>query len=339
MGPWEIVQGDALNTLRSLAPGKVQVAVTSPPYWQLRDYGVEGQIGLEPSVHAYVARLVEVFDELARVLRDDGTLWLNMGDSYLGNGGGNNSAIVPYHKHRVGWRASSKSETGLAIKNLVGAPWRVALALQDAGWILRSEIIWHKPAPVPESVRDRPTRSHEHLFLFSKQRRYYYDADAIAEEVTGNAHSRGGGVNPKARVITPFAWDTGDGAHNTIRHNRHNQGPSRAERKLRSRQNSSWSGAVTRPVERRNARTVWTIPAEPIRENHFAAFPSELPARAIAAGSRDGDLVLDPFCGTGTTGLAAARLGRRFLGIEISAEYVELARKRCLGPLYAGGQA
>lgn len=325
-----MIEGDALATLRTLPDEHAQVCVVSPPYWQLRDYGVAGQLGMEPTPEEYVDTMVCVFREVRRVLRKSGTLWLNMGDSYAGQGGGNNGQHTGLNRWRAGGRTSRKGGSGLKPKDLVGMPWRLALALQADGWWLRSEIIWHKPSCVPESVRDRPTRAHEHVFLLSRSSRYLYDAAAIAEPVTGNAHGRGAGVNPKARVVTPSSWDTGEGAHKTIAHNSR----SKATRKSRSRQNPSWSAAVSEPVTERNSRTVWTIPSEPLKDEHFAAFPSELARRCILAGSKRDDLVLDPFAGAGTTGLAAGQLGRSFLGIELHPEYVRLARRRCCGPLF-----
>lgn len=333
---WTIHVGDALEVLRTLVPipsdhQPFQTVVTSPPYWQLRDYGVDGQLGMEKTLAEYLDKLVEVFAAVRTLLRDDGTLWINMGDSYIGNGGGNNGQHVGLNHWRVGGRTSKKAETKLANKNLVGVPWRLAFALQDDGWILRSEIIWHKPAPVPESVRDRPTRSHEHVFLFAKSPRYFWDAEAASEEVTGGAHPRGSGLNRKARAVTPANWDPTPGAHRTLAHN----AGGKTARRIRTRQNASWSGTVKDTVERRNMRTVWTIPPEPTSEDHYAAFPSEVPRRCIAASSRPGDLVLDPFCGIGRTGLAAARLGRGFMGIELNPRSAAAARRIAAGPLYA----
>jgi len=212
-----------------------------------------------------------------------------------------------------------RTRTGLAPKSLVGIPWRVALALQCDGWCLRSDIIWHKPNPMPESVKDRPTRAHEYIFLFSKQSHYYYDARAIAEPVSGNAHSRGNGVNVKTQCY-PAGWAAGPGNHDVRLHNQ--------TRLHRSRQNESYSARVTEPVAERNRRTVWTIPTFGYPKAHFATFPPALVEPCILAGSRPGDIVLDPFCGSGTTGAVAVAHGRSFVGLELKREYIELSRER-----------
>ena len=232
-----IINAGAVDGLASFKDGSVHCCVTSPPYWGLRDYGVDGQIGLEATVEEYVAKLVDVFRAVRRVLRDDGTLWLNLGDTYMGgrNGGmGEKSQITSSRNHdaaRAAWKASGgrthRRNPGLKPKDLVGVPWRVALALQADGWWLRSDIIWHKPNAMPESARDRPTLVHEYVFLLSKSARYHYDADAIREPVSGGAHPRGGGVNPKAAQNNPG-----------------------------SKQNSSFSSAVRGLVETRNKSSV-----------------------------------------------------------------------------------
>ena len=255
--------GDVREMLATLPDESVHCVVTSPPYWGLRDYGVAGQLGLEPTPEEYVANMVEVFREVRRVLRADGTLWLNLGDSYCTrpNGGvGANSKINSIN--HVVYRAANglrgaQVPTGLKHKDMVGVPWRVAFALQADGWWLRSDIIWAKKAPMPESIRDRPTSSHEHVFLLTKSARYFYDAEAVKEETTGNAHTRGNGVNPKAR------------------------GP----RNERGRQNESWSESVRDLVALRNLRDVWLLGPEPYPEAHFAVFPRALPVRAILAGT------------------------------------------------------
>jgi DNA modification methylase len=366
--------GDALDVMRTMADESVQCCVTSPPYWGLRDYGVEGQIGLEPTPELYVARMVEVFREVRRVLRTDGTCWVNEGDSYSGH-------------NAPGWRPGNEDKNegssnkngvgivaGLKPKDLCGIPWRLAFALQADGWWLRSEIIWHKPNPMPESVTDRPTKAHEQIFLLTKAARYYYDAIAIQEAGVASGWNRqreiGAGAGTKICGI--------------------NHDPSVTLRNDADR--------VLTATTTRNARSVWTIPSQPYPEAHFATFPLALPTRCILAGTSEkgccpkcgkpwerivestrtfesgsgrsgnaiagkqdpvqgagyGDirmgptiatttgwrpgcdcggepipcLVLDPFCGSGTTGEAALRLGRRFVGIELKAEYIELARRR-----------
>jgi site-specific DNA-methyltransferase (cytosine-N4-specific) len=256
--------GDAFEVLSNLPPQICRTAITSPPYWGLRDYNSPNQIGSEESVDDYVENLVLVFRELRRVLRDDGTFWLNIGDCYTSGG---RTWRAPDKKNPA--RAMSyrpPTPEGLKPKDLVGVPWRVAFALQADGWYLRSEIVWHKPNPQPESVKDRPTRAHEKIFLFSKSEKYYYDYEAVKER----------GSNGKLR----------------------------------------------------NIRTIWTVPTEPFNEAHFATFPAKLIEPCVLAGSKEGDCVLDPFLGSGTTGLVAALNGRNFIGIELKAEYIEIARRR-----------
>ncbi|HQP71125.1 MAG TPA: site-specific DNA-methyltransferase [Methanoculleus sp.] len=248
-----ILNGDVIACLRSLPDACVQCVVTSPPYWGLRDYGVEGQIGLEPTPDEYVEKMVEVFREVRRVLRDDGVLWLNLGDSYNGRGGagGLKAGQPEYPGRRI---------SALKPKDLVGIPWRVAFALQADGWYLRSDIIWSKPNPIPESVTDRPTKSHEYIFLLSKSPRYFYDADAVREEQTGNAHSRGKGLTPKS-----------------------------APEGSNIRAKESWH-LSTRDVEvpgGRNRRTVWVIATQPMPEAHFATFPEALVEPCISAGTSE----------------------------------------------------
>lgn len=302
--------GDCRAILPTLDADSVQCCVTSPPYFGLRDYGVAGQIGLESSVDAYVAELVAVFREVRRVLRDDGTLWLNLGDSYAGSWGnysghnrgkGGQRAITngsqAHQKSYDGletWRpATSLPQDGIKPKDLIGIPWRVAFALQADGWWLRADVIWAKPAPMPESVRDRPTRSHEHLFLLAKGVRYFYDADAIAEDaVRGYAGS---------------SFTFGKTAVHQL---------GRAGMDARSE------------TAKRNKRDVWTIPTARFAGAHFATFPPALIEPCIKAGSRPGDTVLDPFGGAGTTGLVAERLGRDAILIDLNPDYMNLARER-----------
>lgn len=289
---------------------------TSPPYWGLRDYGLgENGIGLERTPEEYVAQLVAVFREVWRVLRDDGIAWLNLGDCYhSGNRGGyrNDShrwENCPIQSQAKGSHLEAVSpnrlpQNGLKDKDLVGIPWRVAFALQADGWYLRSDIIWAKPNPMPESVRDRPTKSHEYIFMLSRSERYYWDQEASKENVTGNAHPRGNGQNPKRQ---------GAG-------------------KIGSRSNETFPAPCL--VTSRNIRTVWTIPTQPYSGAHFATFPEEIPERCIKAGTKPGDVVLDPFCGSGTTVSVARRLGR--VGIGLDLKYHELAAERVGGPLFAG---
>lgn len=263
-----ILEGDALHALQHLPAQSVQCIVTSPPYWGLRDYGIEGQIGLEETLPQFINRLVSVFSEAKRVLRDDGILWINIGDGYTS---GNRGYRAPDKKNPA--RAMSvrpDTPEGLKPKDLLGIPWRLAFALQDDGWYLRSDIVWHKPNAMPESVKDRPSRSHEYLFMFSKAERYFYDY-AATKEPTANGSLR-------------------------------------------------------------NRRSVWSVNTQATDHAHYAAFPPLLIEPCILSATRQNDFVLDPFFGSGTVGLVCQKLGRRYLGIELNPEYVDLAVDR-LGPL------
>lgn len=304
--------GDCRRLMRRMiADGvRVQSIVTSPPYWGLRDYEVAGQFGLEPTWMAHVARMRTVFRLARDLLRPDGTLWLNYGDSYAGSAGGyqgkNGQRASRTHTARI---RINKRGRGVKPKDLMGMPWRVALALQGDGWWLRSDIIWSKTNPMPESVKDRPTRSHEYLFLLARRRKYFYDASAIAEPASENSHSRGSGVHRKANF--PSGWDGANGDH-------------KGKRGRYVRQNASFSAAVKDVVDTRNVRTVWTINTEKFPGAHFATFPQELVKRCILASTKPGDVVFDPFMGAGTVGLVATSLGRRFIGCELSAKYIAL---------------
>ena len=290
--------GDALDILREMPDRSVDCCVTSPPYWGLRDYGAEGQLGLEPTPAEYVARMVEVFREVRRVLADHGTLWLNLGDSYAAQGGGKEEG--QYAEKRVPgatWQAPRTPPAGLKPKDLVGIPWRTAFALQDDGWYLRSDIIWAKPNPMPESVTDRPTKAHEYVFLLSKQPRYYFDQEAVREPATyygpnGGPDTMNGTVNARPREMT------------------------------------SRAGVKPDVIPGRNIRSVWDIATQPYAEAHFATFPEELPRRCIKAGCPKGGVVLDPFMGSGTTALVARALGRRSIGIELNPDYADLCARR-----------
>ncbi len=295
-----ILKGDCRDVLATLPDESVHCVVTSPPYFGLRDYGVEVQIGLEPAPEDFIDEMVAVFREVRRVLRTDGTCWVNLGDSYANDGkwGGHTGG-----KHAKALHASpigrNKRYTGLKPKDLCGIPWRVALALQADGWWLRRDIIWHKVNPMPENVWDRCTTTHEYVFHLTRSQDYFYDANAIKEPVTGNAHARGNGINPKAQ-------EPGSGI----------------------RQNASFSGAVNGLVNERNKRSVWTIVSEPFPEAHFATFPPALVEPCILAGCPAGGTVLDPFGGAGTTGMVAARLHRNAILIELNPEYAEIAERR-----------
>lgn len=302
---------------------QVQTCITSPPYWNLRDYGVAGQLGLEKSPAEYLDVMVEVFELVRMLLREDGTLWLNMGDnyattnSYSGDGG-----QMAGRKHAPARAASIKCvPKGWKPKDMIGMPWRLALALQEAGWYLRQEIIWHKPNAMPESAKDRCTKAHEHLFFLAKSRRYYSDFKAIAEAVSADTHARSaaggggpGGVNPKA--IPVKGWATGSGKHTAIAHQ---QEGVHGKTLPRNRQNDSFSASVSvSDLTMRNKRSVWTIPTQPYSEAHFATFPEALVEPCVLAGSRLGDIVFDPFMGSGTVAQVAQRLGRSWLGCELN---------------------
>lgn len=318
----KLCHGDCLNTLKQMPAESIDCVVTSPPYWSLRDYSTTGQIGLEPTIQEYIDVITEIFSEVKRVLKNDGTLWLNMGDSYAGGGRGGNSAI---HNHEHSTKGiCGVVPTGLKPKDLIGMPWRIAFALQADGWYLRSDIIWHKPNPMPESVTDRPTKSHEYIFLMSKSSKYFYDAEAIMEPVSKNTHLRisqnvaaqigsdrahaGGKTNGnmKAVIRTPKQQEPGKGIKN----------------------NDSFNNATCLPVIERNKRTVWTIPTQGFSEAHFATFPVNLIYPCIKAGCRPGGIVLDPFMGSGTTAIVAERLNREWIGIEINADYLDIAVDR-----------
>lgn len=305
---------DVLDGLARLEAGSVQVCITSPPYWRLRDYRVAGQIGLEPTLDDHVMRLVEVFRGVRRVLRDDGTLWLNLGDSYAKSSGAIGRAGNAPPRTRIAARqihAHPKTLTGanvpegLKAKDLMGMPWRIAQALRDDGWYLRADIIWHKPNPVPESVTDRPTKAHEYLFLLSKRAHYFYDADAIRQKPKDNRSSRSS-AEFRGRSL--------------LRH--------RDPEKFgltRGLPNAS----CTHP-KGSNRRSVWTVPSAPFRGAHFATFPPKLIEPCVLAGSRVGDTVLDPFSGSGTTGVVALANQRNYVGIELNPEYAELSRQRLM---------
>lgn len=418
----QIIQGDALEKLRELPDASVQMCVTSPPYWGLRDYstcgcaqrrhasmsalemcrtivpgasgqssatdprcrqepepncpicngsgkiaGTEKQLGLEPTPQEYVDKMVSVFAEVRRVLRDDGILWLNLGDTYAAQRGGTCmpaetlaggvSGKSDYddpkrgrvrHKQEMGSRNASK--IGLKHKDMVGIPWMVAFALRADGWYLRSDVIWAKKNTMPESVTDRPTKSHEHIFLLAKRERYFYNHAAILEPCSENTHSRisqdlenqigswrangGGKTNgPMKPVATqsPESWKGSE--FHTGKTSHHQLGRASKNRKLAPsgsgiKSNPSFSDAVSMPVISRNKRDVWFVGTYSYSEAHFATFPPDLIKPCILAGSNPGDTVLDPFGGSGTTGMVAMELGRKAILIELNREYCELIKHR-----------
>lgn len=338
--------GDVLDRLRLLPDDSVDCIVTSPPYWGLRDYGASGQLGLEETFDEYLAKMVLIFKELLRVLKPSGTCWVNMGDCYATNSRGNREKVSDKlwgkHKYRNQVREPRVRAIGeLKAKDLVGQPWALAFALRAAGWYLRQDIIWSKPAPMPESVRDRCTKAHEYLFLLTKRPRYYYDAEAIRQAVTGNAHSRGNGLNPKAltnskgcrqnasfsgAICRPQGWAENGTEKTAIAHSRRIARQT-AEPKHRKSTVNHPMGDRTRHDQTAygaNARSVWTIASRGYKGAHFATFPIELPMRCISAGCPPGGLVLDPFAGSGTTGEAAAKLGRDYLLVELNPKFVPL---------------
>ncbi|MFT8946008.1 MAG: site-specific DNA-methyltransferase [Acetobacter aceti] len=295
-----ILVGDCTRSLRGIPSGSVQCCVTSPPYYGLRDYGHPEQIGHEEAPQAYVARLEGVFAEVHRVLRDDGILWLNLGDSYVAPGRGRlgRSGQRADRRHTATC-AGVKHAGGLPAKNLMGMPWRVALALQDAGWILRQDIIWHKPNPMPESVQDRFTKAHEYIFMFSKNSKYFFDIEAGKENIAPSSRKR----------------------------IEQNIGQQRGSFRSPGKTNGAMK-AVGCVQGKRNRRSVWTVSTKPFKGAHFATFPPDLVEPCILTTSRPGDVVLDPFGGAGTTALVADRVGRRFILCELNPEYSALAAER-----------
>jgi len=308
---YQLLLGDSILTMRGFPAGMVQTCVTSPPYYGLRDYGHDEQIGLEATPEQYVAKLVEVFREVRRVLRDDATLWVVIGDSYWG-GKGKNGYELPHEAEArrsngqtmqraynvpgyTDMRPTDGKHPVIKPKDLIGIPWMAAFALRADGWYLRSDIIWHKPNPMPESVTDRPTKAHEYIFLLSKSSKYFFDADAIKEPTV-----------------------TSDEVVRDRDNTRLNNTPGR----------SKMGGLVTKNYEMRNRRSVWTVTTKPYSGAHFATFPPDLIEPCILAGSAVGDTVLDPFSGSGTTGAVALKHGRNYIGCELNPDYIELAHDR-----------
>jgi len=335
-----ILQGDCRHVLKTLPDASVHCVVTSPPYFGLRDYNVDGQIGLEASPAEFIKAMVEVFREVRRVLRSDGTLWLNLGDSYAasGRGGGEGS----FQDGDIGTKVSKQNSrrapvAGFKQKDLLLMPARVAIALQEDGWYLRQDIIWSKPNPMPESVRDRCTKAHEYVFLLSKSPRYFYDAEAIAEPVS-------------AATVAHLAQDV-DAQAGSLRVPGKTNGPMKAmaprsRRDSFKREDSKRAQPIPGqrvathrpdraeseyPLDRRNKRSVWEITTKGFAEAHFATFPPELPEICIKAGCPQGGVVLDPFGGAGTTGMVADRLQRDAILIELNPEYAAMAERRIRG--------
>lgn len=309
---YEILTGDCREVLKTLPDNHFHTCVTSPPYFGLRDYGVDGQVGLEKTPEDFVNELVDVLRGVRRVLRDDGTLWLNLGDTYNNNpstsqipkreqGNGSGAFQIP-GEHQIQARPARPNkaqpliEQGIKKKDLIGIPWRVAFALQNDGWYLRQDIIWHKPNPMPESVRDRCTKSHEYIFLLSKSPQYFFDNGAIKEPSVTNDKRRPHGRGQESVGGRPASGARGD--------------------------------SPTHDPSKRNRRSVWTVTTKPFKGAHFATFPPELIEPCILAGCPEGGNVLDPFNGAGTTGLVSLKHNRNYVGIELNPEYAEMSEHR-----------
>ncbi|MFT3708020.1 MAG: site-specific DNA-methyltransferase [Archangium sp.] len=358
MSRFVLLIGDARTKLRELPDESVQCVVSSPPYWALRDYGVDGQIGLEDSPKKFIAELVKVFREVRRVLRADGTCWLNLGDTYAsaGRGGVGTTSTINGEQQLANVKARAMMRSRIVDakpKDKHGIPWRVAFALQEDGWYLRSDIVWHKVNPMPEAVKDRPTVAHEFVFLLSKSERYFYNHEAAREPcVVGAAHPRVSlkpagqptsrpGAKDAERAFSrkrKTAVDQRQGAYNAQEEEqRPKEGKSAASTRMgrgpgwRVKQNESFAAATLGQAETRNWRDVWSIPSQPSPLEHYAAFPEELARRCIVAGTKRGDVVLDPFAGTCTTGVVALREGRRFIGVELNPEYAQMGDERSRG--------
>lgn len=380
----KILTGDCRELLKTLDAESVNCCVTSPPYFGLRDYGVNGQIGLEQSPQELINELVDVFREVKRVLRSDGTLWLNLGDSYTGSGKGGNPEGSSHKKQATNtgslsvkdniarskniprgsgrWGGGNVSVEGLPRKNLIGVPWRVAFALQEDGWILRQDIIWSKPNPMPESVTDRCTKAHEYMFLLSKSEKYYFDQEAILEPMAASSVARlsqniedqtgstrvPGKTNGNMKAVGPrfggnkYGDDEREESRTKLGNVYTGRKPKGNAKTFRGggsyTKGQSFDNSAT--VEReshgnapnetglRNPRSVWTIATQPFKEAHFATFPQKLIEPCIKAGCPEGGLVLDPFGGAGTTGLVCDRLQRNALLMELNPEYATIAKRR-----------
>lgn len=336
-----ILVGDCIEMMRTLPDKSVHTCVTSPPYFALRDYGVDGQIGLEASPREFIDRLVLVFREVHRVLRDDGTLWVNMGDSYAGSWGAHGrddmglggSALTQRQVAASARKQKQANHAGWKPKDLMGMPWRLAFALQDDGWYLRQDIIWHKPNPMPESIKDRCTKAHEYLFLLSKQRRYHFDQAAIAEPLAASSVSRLSQEGWEQQAGSNRQPGKTNGAIKAV-------GGKRSKRNSFARETKYSDGAHGQKGQHRpdrpdvhydqvrNKRSVWSVSTQGFKGAHFATFPPDLIRPCILAGAPRGGLVLDPFGGAGTTALVAMQEGRRSVLCELNPEYAALARAR-----------
>lgn len=300
----QIHNKDCIQGMKELDANSIDCCVTSPPYFGLRDYGTDGQIGLEATPELFVAKMVEVFTEVKRVLKPEGTLWLNLGDSYNGSGKGRPEGSAEFsskQKTNIGANVNMPTRiAGLKPKDLIGIPWMVAFALRSSGWYLRQDIIWHKPNPMPESVTDRCTKSHEYIFLMSKSAKYYYDHECI-----------------KVDSITPSDSKSGQSF-----------GSKNGKNNTNYLAQSNEVGKKWEYSEKANKRSVWTVTTKPYSESHFATFPEDLIVDMIKAGCPENGTVLDPFMGAGTTGLVAKKLNRNYIGYELNENYITIANKR-----------
>lgn len=315
----QIITGDALESLRQIPDCCVSTCVTSPPYFGLRNYDVTGQIGLEPTPEEYVEKLVEVFREVRRVLKDDATLWINIGDSYATRSGNQ----APTNTRNSCGHTAKKVPNGYKYKDLIGIPWLLAFALRSDGWYLRQDIIWQKTNCMPESVRDRCTKSHEYIFLLSKKPRYYFDAEAISEPIAGSSSKRYiQNIEAQKGSDRQLGKTNGSMKAALPRFGGGKYGDNMRE------ENRTKSGREYVPTLRRNKRDVWAVSTSGFKGAHFATFPEKLVQPCVLAGSRPGDIVLDPFTGSGTTGVVAVRNGRDFIGIEINPSYSKMSEQR-----------
>lgn len=347
----KVINGDALTELKTLDSDSVDCCVTSPPYYGLRDYGVDGQIGLEDSPEAYIQALVDVFNEVYRVIKPQGTLWLNIGDSYWGSGSRgfdftdkwtDASKVQAGSKGTENLSALPKlvgNKDGYKNKDLIGIPWMLAFALRNSGWYLRQDIIWAKPNPMPESVTDRCTKSHEYIFLFSKSKNYYFDYKSIQEDSIWKDDKRSG----QGRIEYDGKRTEGTDEHAqqsfvkiTDKRNKRSVWYGDADyknlaydgQKPNTMHERRAQGLPDIEYEKRNKRDVWNIPVSPIKEAHFATFPEKLVEPCILAGCPVGGTVLDPFFGSGTTGRVATKLNRDYIGIELNPDYINIINKR-----------
>ena len=307
--------GDCLEVLKTLPDESVHCCVTSPPYYALRDYGMEEQIGREATPKEYISRLTEVFTEVRRVLRSDGTLWLNIADTYAGKGNQGDFVDPKNPKGRSGQAVALNYKVeGCKPKDMIGIPWMLAFALRDSGWYLRNDIIWMKENPMPESCKDRCSRCYEHIFLLSKSRKYFFDAKAISEPIapaTAERLKRGMKGGNKYGKPVPGQPQT-----QTIN---------------RPRAHGEITDSMINPM--RNKRDVWVVNTVPFKGGHYAAYPPKLVEPCLLAGCPEGGIVLDPFFGSGTTGMVAKQLNRHYIGIELNPEYAELAKARIGGEI------